>query len=143
MQSLGCSESRLTSLVQSDAVAPAISPGVDNNPVREGVRVTGCNGRDMILVSIDDVEDLQCCLLEHVRHGFAHFRSLCKRISENSKARSKGSKKSHGVQKQYSPDSVRGVAMVTSSVQISQHTSSSPFPANPPNQRPERRRFFS
>lgn len=43
----------------------------------------------------------------------------------------------------YIPDSVLGVAIVTSTVQISQQISSSPFPPNPPNHSPPFRLRFS
>lgn len=126
---------QLLASIQPDTnpILPTIAARIQHDAIRERIRFTSRDGRDMIFISIDDGENLEDCLLEHVLHSFADFRALC-----NLSALIFLTYRSRSI-----PDSVLGVAIVTSNVQISQQTSSSPFPANPPNHIPGLRRFFS
>ena len=66
---------RLLASIQPDAdtVLPAIRARVQHNAVGKRVRFASGDGRDMILIPIDDSEDLQSGLLEHILHGLANF----------------------------------------------------------------------
>jgi hypothetical protein len=87
----------------------------------------------MIFIPVDVCQNLQSCLLQHILHCFSDLCAFCNLSIQLFSISTE----------EDIPDSVLGVAIVTSSVQISQHTSSSPFPAKPPNHMPDFLRFFS
>lgn len=55
-------------LIQPNAVTPTIGPRVNNNAIREGIGITGRDGRNMILVPIHNSKDLQRSFLKHITH---------------------------------------------------------------------------
>lgn len=122
--------------IQADAIAPAVRPGIEDNAIWEWIRVTCRDWWDMIFISVDVCEDLQSCLLQHILHCFSDLCAFYTLVSTALLNKNRNGREDI-------PDSVLGVAIVTSSVQISQHTSSSPFPAKPPNHMPDFLRFFS
>lgn len=71
-----------TDSVQAHAIAPAVSSRIDNNAIRERVRVASRNGRDMVFIPVDDSQDLESSLLQHVSHGLANFSALCEKLSQ-------------------------------------------------------------
>ena len=66
---------RLLASIQPDAdtVLPAIRARIQHNTIGKRVRFTRGDGRDMILIPVDDGEDLQRSFLEHILHGLADF----------------------------------------------------------------------
>lgn len=60
-------------LVQAEPVLPAVRAGIQNDSIGKGVRVAGGDRRNVIFIPIDDGEDLQRRLLEHVLHRLADF----------------------------------------------------------------------
>lgn len=68
-----------TGLIQTYTVPPAIGARVDHDAIRERVRLAGRDRRDVVFIPVDDRQDLQRSLLEHVGHGRADFGSFCGR----------------------------------------------------------------
>jgi hypothetical protein len=59
---------------QADAWSPVVfgcGLGVDDDVVREGVCVSGCDGGDVVFVAVDDANDLMRGLLQRLGHGTA------------------------------------------------------------------------
>lgn len=66
-------------LEQADAWPPIVliwCLGIDNDLVREGVRISGGDGRDMVLVTVYDGDDLVCRLFKRFSHGPAYFQDI-------------------------------------------------------------------
>lgn len=57
----------------TDAILPTVAPRIQHDAIRERIRFAGRDGRDMVLIPVDDGEDLEGCLLEHILHRFADF----------------------------------------------------------------------
>ena len=64
-------------LIQPNAVPPSIRTRIDHNLIREGIRFTGRNRRDMIFIPVHNRQNLQRRLLQHIAHGLADLCSLC------------------------------------------------------------------
>ena len=50
--------------------------GVDDDLVGKWVRVGSGDGRDVVLVTVDDADDFVCSLLEGFCHGAANFEDI-------------------------------------------------------------------
>ena len=62
-------------LEQADARPPVVFSrlGVHDNLIRKGVGIGGGNGRNVVLVSVDDGNDLVRRFFERFGHGAANF----------------------------------------------------------------------
>lgn len=59
---------------QADAWSPVVfgcGLGVDDDVVREGVCVSGCDGGNVVFVAVHDANDLMRGLLQRLGHGTA------------------------------------------------------------------------
>jgi hypothetical protein len=64
------------------ALAPSLSLGVDNDLVGERVRVSRCDGWNMVFVSIDDIDDLERGFVEGHFHRAADFDNVYKDVCQ-------------------------------------------------------------
>lgn len=64
-------------LIKAKAILPAVCTRIQDNAVGERIRLAGGNGWDMVFITVDDVEDLERGLLEHVFHCSADFGAFC------------------------------------------------------------------
>lgn len=59
--------------IQADTIAPAVRPRIEDDSVWEWIRITCRDNRYMVFIPVHVCKDLQCCLLQHVLHGFSDF----------------------------------------------------------------------